>query len=74
MITAQKTLHGDRDDAITWFQLDGEPVQIKVYEDPEVLAALQAHNVVIGKPLLGHLLADSCQKCRICEVMRCLQS
>jgi hypothetical protein len=50
MITAQKTLHGDRDDAITWFQLDGEPVQINVYEDPEVLAALEAHNVVIGKP------------------------
>ena len=32
------------------------------------------HLNLLGHHLLSHLLADSCQKCRICEVMRCLQS
>ena len=35
---------------LTWFQLDGEPVQIEVYNDPEMIQKLHDQNIVIGKP------------------------
>jgi hypothetical protein len=37
-------------DSVAWFQLDGEAIQIKCYEDPELLAELAAVNTVVGNP------------------------
>ena len=34
---------------LTWFQLDGEPVQIEVYNDPEMIQKLLDQNIEIGK-------------------------
>jgi hypothetical protein len=50
MVVSKKALHKAAENAITWFQLDGEPVQIKVYEDSEVIASMTEHGIVIGKP------------------------
>jgi transposase len=33
-----------------WYQLDGENVQIKCYEDGEILKELETNNIIIGKP------------------------
>ena len=35
---------------LTWFQLEGEPVQIEIYNDPEMIQKLQGQNIVIDKP------------------------
>ena len=35
---------------LTWFQLDGESVQIEVYNDPEMIQKLHDQNIVISKP------------------------
>jgi hypothetical protein len=37
-------------ESLAWYQLDGEPIQIKVFEDKDVLAMLNAHSIVVGKP------------------------
>jgi hypothetical protein len=46
----KKSIHGLGDNDMTWFQLDGEPVQIKVYSDPAMLDRLTTMGVCIGKP------------------------
>ena len=50
MVQLKKELYGDDAGDLIWFQLDGEPVQISVYNVPDVLASLKANNIVIGKP------------------------
>ena len=37
-------------DAPTWFQLDGEPVQIAMYNEEAVTTALDEKGIVVGKP------------------------
>ena len=37
-------------ETLTWFQLDGEPVQIEACNDPEMISKLHDQNIVIGKP------------------------
>jgi hypothetical protein len=37
-------------DETAWFQLDGEPIQIKIFEDADMLAQLDAAHIVVGKP------------------------
>ena len=45
-----KTAYHLSNDEITWFQLDGEPVQIECYEFPSVLEALDESAIIVGKP------------------------
>ena len=37
-------------DCIAWFQLDGEPVQLICFADPELQLLLKLHNIAVGKP------------------------
>jgi len=36
--------------ALTWFQLDGEAIQIECYQSPEMIQLLNENFVVVGKP------------------------
>jgi len=49
VVAIKTTLGPDFADEGAWFQLDGEPIQIKVYEDNAVLSALNEHNITVGK-------------------------
>ena len=35
---------------MTWFQLDGESVQIAIYQSKQMLKKLEDMNIVVGKP------------------------
>ena len=37
-------------DSLTWFQLDGEGVQIECYKKDHILAMLEARGIIVGKP------------------------
>ena len=37
-------------DAMAWFQLDGEPIQMECFQDPEILDLVHANHSCVGKP------------------------
>ena len=49
MVSIKATLGPEYANEGVWFQLDGEPIQIKVYENDDVLSVLNEHNISIGK-------------------------
>jgi hypothetical protein len=49
-IEDRKKVYQLADDALTWFQLDGEPIQIEVYKEEDMLEQLGIRGIVIGKP------------------------
>ena len=51
-----------------WFQLDGEDVQIKVYEDDGMRRVLEAENIIIGKPS-----GSTTEKTQPCDCGNCFK-
>ena len=49
MVAIKSTLGEEYANYVTWFQLDGEPIQINVYEQDDVIEALNQHNITVGK-------------------------
>jgi len=45
-----KEFHQLSEDAVTWFQLDGEAIQIEPFLKDDVLTLLQQLKIVVGKP------------------------
>ena len=35
---------------MAWFQLDGEPIKIACFQDPNILDQLHARSICVGKP------------------------
>jgi len=49
VVAIKSTLGEEYANYVTWFQLDGEPIQINVYEQDDVIEALNQHNITVGK-------------------------
>jgi hypothetical protein len=49
-VEERKEVFGLPADSVTWFQLDGEPIQIEVYKEEEMLRQLGLHSMIVGKP------------------------
>jgi len=45
-----KRIHALDVNSATWYQLDGEEMQIRCYEDISMLSVLENNNIIIGKP------------------------
>jgi hypothetical protein len=51
-----------------WFQLDGEDIQIKIYDDKEFLKVLDAENIIVGKPS-----GSTTEKTQPCDCGNCFK-
>lgn len=45
-----RRVHELPEDAVAWYQLDGEEIQIRCYQDPTLLRELAANHICVGKP------------------------
>jgi hypothetical protein len=55
-------------DTPAWFQLDGEDIQIQIYEDDAMRRVLEAENIIIGKPS-----GSTTEKTQPCDCGNCFK-